>query len=65
MKPDIDQIMNTPDEAIFTPQDCARMLGCSAQAIRRNIKEGKLKAVCIMGKWYMTGKGLKKLVVFT
>jgi hypothetical protein len=65
MIPQIDQIMNTPDDTLLTPADVARLLGCTPGAVRRNIKIAKYSAVQIAGKWYMTGKGVKASIVFS
>jgi predicted site-specific integrase-resolvase len=60
--PDLKQIENLMDDEIMTPSAVARILGCSAQAVRRHIKAGLVPSVQIMGKWYMTGEGVKKIV---
>lgn len=60
--PDLKQIEALPDDTLMTPRAVARILGCSDQAVRRHIKEGLVPSVQIMGKWYMTGEGVKKIV---
>jgi excisionase family DNA binding protein len=60
--PDIDQIRNLEDHTTFTPQDAARLLGMSPNGIRQNIKRGKIKAVKILGRIFITAKELKNLI---
>jgi predicted site-specific integrase-resolvase len=65
MLPDIKGIENTKDDTLLTAIDVARLLGCTAQAVRRNIKTGKIKAVQVAGKWYLPGRLVKELVKYS
>ena len=63
MVPNLKQIENTAADALLTPVDIARLLACTPGAVRRNIKLGRFKAVCVAGKWYTKGLELKKMIV--
>lgn len=65
MTPDLKQIQNTPNDALLTPIQVAKLVGLSAQAIRRKIKHGEIPSVNVAGRIYMNGAGLKKMVIFT
>ena len=50
---DLEMLKNLPPASAFTPTEAARLLGCTASAIRIRIKRGQLKAFKVGGQLFI------------
>lgn len=62
--PNLDQINKLENDALITPVTAAKLLGMTAQGVRRRLLHGKIPHVNIGGKLYLTGKALKESIIF-
>lgn len=61
-KPALEQIKNLPNDALLTPTEVGRLIGCTGTGVLKKIRRGNIKAVCVAGKWYVTGAEIKSQV---
>jgi hypothetical protein len=62
MNPDLNMINLLADDTLLNSKELAKCLNYTGAGALQAMKQGKIEAIQILGKWYVTGKAVKNVV---